>query len=226
MNLTLSDNNYSELIVSERIKHHNDEELWQKVKDMVSQYPDAYMVACRDIGKEEGKYHAHIFIQRNQLTYKKTTFRNQIQKIFGVSNTRWDWKLKNKKKTSTVEQMFRYITKGADLLALSPGAEELYNQHKGLYVPFKPEGQKTLISTLRENIIRCKTCKDFNNELCLMDCSDAVIKYYNDNNKVYDLYRMKNITQTLYFRENQNELRDKLTKNPENESYSDYKNYS
>jgi len=210
MDLKLNENNYLELIISERIKHHNDEELWQKVKDFVLQYPDAYMVACREVGTKEEKYHTHIFIQRNYLAYKKTTFRSQIQKIFGVSNTRWDWKLRNKKKTSTVEQMFRYITKGADLLALSPGAEELYNQHKGKYKPFKTEGNKTLIQTLRQNIIRCKTCKDFNNEFCLRDCSTAVIKYYNDNDKVYDLYRMKNIIQTLYFRENQNELEDKL----------------
>jgi hypothetical protein len=210
MNLTLSDNNYSELIVSERIKHHNDEELWQKVKDMVSQYPDAYMVACRDIGKEEGKYHAHIFIQRNQLTYKKTTFRNQIQKIFGVSNTRWDWKLKNKKKTSTVEQMFRYITKGADLLALSPGAEELYNQHKGKYKPFKPEGNKTLIQTLQSQIVRCKTCKDWNNQFCETDCALAVLKYFDDNNKVYDFYRMKNLASTLYYKENSIQALDKI----------------
>lgn len=211
MNLELHETNYKELIISERIPNKEDPELWEKVKIFVSSYPDAYMVACQEIGEEEKKFHTHIFIQRNFIVHKLTTFRSQIQKLFGKSNQRWDWKLKNKKKTSTVLQMFRYVTKNSNLIAnYGENSLELYNQHKGLYEPFKPLGQKTMITELMNNIRRCDSCKEYGEDYCLDDCIDAVVNYYDNHNKVYDLHRMRNVSHTLFYKTHKEELKDKL----------------
>lgn len=211
MNIEEHESNYKELIISERKSHHDDPDLWQKVKTFVSTYPDTYMIACREIGDKEQQHHAHIFIQRNVMTYKVTTFRSQIQKLFGKSNSRWDWKLKNKNKNSTVKQMLRYVTKGSNLIALhGTGATELYEQHKGKYEPHKPQGQKTMINHLMSNIKRCDSCKEWKQDYCLDDCIETVIEYYDNENKIYDLHRMRNVAHTLYYKSNKEELKDKL----------------
>lgn len=73
------------------------------------------------------------------------------------------------------------------------------------------ENQKSLIKTLLSSIVRCYSCKSFNYPYCKRDCIDTVVKYYNDNDKVYNLYRMTNLALTLYYiGQNEQDLKDKL----------------
>lgn len=212
MDLTLDKTNYKELIISERKPNYINEDLYDKVKQFVFSCPEASMIACREFGEQEKKHHIHIFIKRDALSYKLTTWRSQIQGLFGKSNTTWDWKLRNVKKTSTVEQMLRYILKGGDLIAITdkPEVKEIFEQYKGTYIKHTVNSNKSLIQELKEDIQRCSTCISMKDPYCKRDCVEAVIRYYNKNNKVYDMYRMKNLATTLYYQEYQDDLIDNL----------------
>lgn len=212
MNLTLDKSNYKELLISERIPNFVNEELFDLVKEFVSSFSDASMIACREFGEEEKKHHIHIFIYRDILTYKLTTWRSQIQQLFGKSNTKYDWKLRNVKKTSTVLQCLKYIIKGGDLVVMTdkPEVKETFEQYKGTYIKHEVNSNKNLIQELKEDIKRCSTCMELKDSYCKRDCVEAVIRYYNKNNKVYDMYRMKNLANTLYYQEYQEDLIDRI----------------
>lgn len=211
MDLTLDKANYKELLISERKANFINEDLYDKVKEFVISYPEASMIACREFGEQEKKHHIHIFIKRDALSYKLTTWRSQIQSLFGKSNTTWDWKLRNVKKNSTVLQCLKYIIKGGDLVVMTeaPEVKETFEQYKGTYIKHTVDN-KSLIERLQEDIQRCSTCQSYNDPYCKRDCVEAVIRYYNTNHKVYDMYRMKNLANTLYYKEYQEDLADNL----------------
>ncbi len=202
MNLDEERINYLELIISDRTPNNYSKELFGQIsKFVLTERKSCRMVAMREQGTKESKWHCHVFIHWPMVQrIKTTTFRSQIKKEFGQSNTKYDWKLRNIK--HTVIQAFKYITKGGDLLAhIGENAFYLFERYKGTYVPTPiKDGNKKILQEVREAIKRCDNCKEWNEPFCKEDAVRAVIEIYDNSDKVYDIYRMKNIARTVYFK--------------------------
>lgn len=215
MNLYEDKNNYRELIVSYRDPHYNGNELRELIKDFVSTKRDkCRMVACWEQGTDLKKWHSHIFIHWPVLfRIPLTTFRSQIQKHFGVSNTVYDWKLRKIK--YDVLQSFKYVSKGGTLLVSNDdSAVELFHQYRGTYVPHTrgPVKASSVVANVLQYLKRCDTCKEWNRPFCKDDVKDCIIDYYIDKDKVMDLYFMKKLCETVYYREvgHRDDLKEKL----------------
>lgn len=198
-------NNYFEVIVSERVAHYYSEDLYNKVKIFLHSIKDEYKrfraIACREQGKKEKKWHVHIACHFPPLfAMPQSTFRDRLRTHFGKSNTTYDWKRRKVTSKNSLENFFKYVFKDGDCIA-DVDFFKVFNKFKGLWQP--KVAPTTSAKSIQEKIpiVRCQQCIDWDIKFCKKDCWDAVVKYYNDQDKVYDDYRMINLTKTLYYKE-------------------------
>ena len=235
-NFTLSyeKNYYYELMISETKPDHNSEELDKLVEEFVKrsddlssykQYPKqkesqmiyydkCHMVAFKEYGSKKKKWHYHIFIQRNPLEHNLQTFRSQIKKLFGKSNTQYDWKLRRPR--TTVEQMFLYICKGGDLRYYTtrwkPTDDAEYGtiyeeavKRIGQYERYTQteKSRNTMKSDIKNRIIRCQECIDWERAICKRDIAKAIIAHYKEAGKWYDRYHIRKMITTFYYQQDE-----------------------
>lgn len=159
---------------------------------------------------DNGNLHYHIGVLWMDCP-KPTTFRSWIQKHLGKSNTRWDWKYRIVKRESFWSYIFKDGNIDKEVNFDMKFYEEAKKWQKEDYKSTKKTRQK-LYDELKELVIPCETCLQWSQPegkfyFCKTDCIKAVIKYYNNNHKVYDEYRMRNLAKTLYYKgENETQL--------------------
>lgn len=209
--------NYFEIIISERVSHYYSEDLYNEVSNFLQKIKDENKhfraIACKEQGTKENKWHVHIACHFPPLfSMKDSTFRDKIRKHFGKSNTTYDWKKRKVKSKGDdpVEDFIKYVTKNGDCVADVDFFEGVFEKYKGTYKkPVKPTQSAKKIAE-KIPIKRCQQCIEWNQPFCKKDCWDAVVDYYEREDKVFYLYRMIALAHTLYYRDQKDELWHKV----------------
>ena len=203
---------FKELIVSERKQTSDGKELADAVKKFFTEVKTVKdhkfrILDMQEIGDVKSLYHHHIIIWwESGSVVKPTTFRSQIQKHFGKCNVVYDWKYRSVR--TTLEQFLLYIMKDSVIKYNKNFPQDVIDKHIGNYK--KPSDVSDWLEELREHLSRCKTCIDWDKKYCKKDCARAVYKWYKFKKKRFDLYRMKNDANTLYYWDNETDLVEEL----------------
>lgn len=206
---------WRELLVSERTTTLDGKKLRDKVRTTLELNPYFHIsdqiemiVPNLECGKKNKQWHYHIVIKWRSLASirKDTTFRSQIQKAFGVSNSKYDWKYRRVR--TSIGQFWSYTTKDGNQEHSKNICMKWYDHWAGKYKPkVKSISAKSRCAEIVELMTRCEQCVNWNNKFCKDDVVRAVIDWYETNDKVYDTYQMKKYAETIYYRgENKDEL--------------------
>lgn len=195
--------NTRELIIGVRANNLVNTKLFDDFLSVLSEYKGLSCFLCMEehTNEDEKKdnHHYHIGIVWDNIP-KPTTFRSFIQKHLGKSNIRFDWKYRIVKQSS----FWSYITKGGNIKKSYNFDMEYYKTiEKWKDEPDPKVIRKNIFQEIKKNLKEhCAECTQYEEvHYCRKCCIRAVVKYYDDNEKVYDRYRMRNLAQSIYFRD-------------------------
>ncbi len=202
---------FRELLVSERTLTVDGQQIIDLCKKLFNSKElkkyNFRIILNMEEGKKKGLWHTHTIIHWKDIMSvpPPTTFRSQIQKYLGKSNTLVDWKYRKVRKT--LDHFLKYCTKDGNSPYNINFPKEVYDRYKGTY-RFDDTISKWL-ARVGPFVKRCETCIEWEHKICKRDAVKAVLDYWDSIDKKYNKFYLEQDARTLLCRTDDN-ARDNL----------------